>query len=52
MDLTDWGMFWIIALFILGLVSLFGGEHALVHGSSRLARLLGIHPLIGGCYRR
>ncbi|MFQ5751475.1 MAG: calcium/sodium antiporter [bacterium] len=48
MNVTEWGMVWIVALFILGLVCLFAGGNALVHGSSRLARLLGIHPIIVG----
>lgn len=39
---------WIIALFFLGIILLFGGGNAMVHGSSRLARILGIHPIIVG----
>lgn len=48
MDLTQWVMPWIITLFIAGLGLLFGGGNALVHGSSRLARIWGIHPMIVG----
>ncbi|MFQ5864460.1 MAG: calcium/sodium antiporter [bacterium] len=48
MDLINWGMGWIIALFIIGLILLFGGGNALVQGSCRLARSLGIHPIIVG----
>ncbi|MFQ5824006.1 MAG: calcium/sodium antiporter [bacterium] len=48
MDFTIWGMQWIIVLFIIGLILLFVGGNALVQGSSRLARSLGIHPIIVG----
>lgn len=48
MDITQWGIVWIFVLFMFGLVLLFGGGHALVQGSSHLARLLGIHPIIVG----
>ncbi|MFQ6112854.1 MAG: calcium/sodium antiporter [bacterium] len=48
MDLINWGMGWIIAFFSIGLILLFGSGHALVQGSSRLARSLGIHPIIVG----
>ena len=39
---------WIMLLFTLGLTILFGGGHYLVLGSSRIAKLLGIHPVIIG----
>ncbi|MFQ5677748.1 MAG: calcium/sodium antiporter [bacterium] len=48
MDLAQWPTFWLSALFSLGLTLLFAGGHALVHGSSRLARILGIHPIVVG----
>lgn len=48
MDLSGWNSAWIIALFILGIVALLGGGHALVVGSSGLARRLGVPPLIIG----
>lgn len=48
MDPANSGMLWIVAFFIVGLGFLFGGGHALVQGSSRLAQLLGIHPVIIG----
>ena len=48
MDLTHWAMPWIMLLFALGLTILFGGGHYLVLGSSRIAKLLGIHPVIIG----
>ncbi|RMF69978.1 MAG: sodium:calcium antiporter [Calditrichaeota bacterium] len=38
----------IVSLFVAGLVLLFAGGHALVRGSSRLAQLLGISPIIIG----
>lgn len=48
MELTQWAMQWVIALFVAGLISLFVGGHTLVGGSSKLARILGIHPIIVG----
>lgn len=48
MDLSQWGMLWIVVLFTAGLLFLFGSGHVLVQGSSRLARHLGIHPVIIG----
>ena len=48
MDLTAWPMPWIAALFFVGVILLFGGGNAMVHGSSRLARILGIPPIIVG----
>jgi len=48
MDLSQLGLIWVIAVFFAGIVLLFGGGHFLVEGSSRLARLLGIHPIIVG----
>lgn len=48
MDLTQWAMPWIFALFMAGLIFLFAGGHFLVEGSSRLARILGINPIIVG----
>lgn len=48
MDLSQIGLFWVMAFFVAGIVFLFGGGHFLVEGSSKLARLLGIHPIIVG----
>ncbi len=48
MDLSQWALPWIVTLFVTGLALLFGGGHFLVAGSSKLARILGIHPLIVG----
>jgi cation:H+ antiporter len=48
MNLINWETPWIIALFAIGLVVLFGSGHVLVLSSSRLARSLGIHPIIIG----
>ncbi len=48
MDLTAWAMPWIAALFFVGVILLLGGGNAMVHGSSRLAKILGIHPIIVG----
>ncbi len=48
MILSQLGIFWVIALFVAGLVLLFGGGHFLVDGSAKIARLLGIHPIIVG----
>lgn len=48
MDLTHLASAWIYAIFVVGLAMLFGGGHFLVDGSSRLARLLRINPIIVG----
>lgn len=48
MDLTQWAMPWVVLLFLLGFIVLFGGGHYLVYGSARLAKLMGIHPIIIG----
>lgn len=48
MNLTEWPLLWVFGLFVAGLVLLFGGGNALVKGSSQLARMLGIHPIVVG----
>ncbi|NIR51709.1 calcium/sodium antiporter [candidate division KSB1 bacterium] len=48
MELTQWATAWILVLFVVGLILLFAGGHALVRGSSRLARNLGVHPIVVG----
>lgn len=48
MDLTQWAVPWIIVVFSIGLILLLGGGHWLVRGSSHIARMLGIHPIIVG----
>lgn len=48
MDLTQWALATLIALLAVGLSMLFGGGHWLVQGSSNLARLWGIHPIVVG----
>jgi cation:H+ antiporter len=47
-DLSHWGILAILALFSLGISLLFTGGSTLVTGSSRFARLLGVHPVIIG----
>jgi cation:H+ antiporter len=47
-DLSRWGILAIFSLFSLGIGLLFAGGSSLVTGSSRFARLLGVHPVIIG----
>lgn len=48
MILPEWSEFAIVVLFIAGVTTLVGGGHFLVDGSSKLARSLGIRPMIVG----
>ncbi len=48
MDLSQVAMPWVVALFCAGFLFLFGGGHFLVDGSSLLARILGISPIVIG----
>lgn len=48
LDLTQWSVGLIFLFFLIGLGLLFGGGNFLVQGSSRLAQLFGIHPVVIG----
>lgn len=48
LNLSTWNIEFVAALFIVGLLVLLAGGHFLVHGSSRIARILGIHPIVVG----
>ena len=48
MTLTDWDISWVYGLFAIGMALLFGGGNLLVEGSSKIARILRIHPIIVG----
>lgn len=48
MTLTDWDISWVYGLFAIGMGLLFGGGNLLVEGSSKIARILKIHPIIVG----
>ncbi len=48
MDLTSLSVFWVVAVLAVGFVLLLGSGHALVYGSARLARTLGVRPMVIG----
>jgi cation:H+ antiporter len=48
MDLMQWGFSLLIGLLVVGLALLFKGGDWLVSGSSQIARIFGIHPVVVG----